>query len=561
MRRILPAAPLLAGAAALALIACQAPEPPAQDQAAPDMSQQSDIKDRLAEYAPFTLTTDMSALTEKQRQMIPLLIDAAKEMDALYWKQAYGDKEALLAKADDPDLRRFLEINYGPWDRLSDNEPFMEGVGPKPKGANFYPVDMTREEFDAACAASEEKAKALKDLYTIVRRDAQGGLEAVPYSKAFADGLTRAAGKLREAAKLAEDPGLKKYLELRADALLSDDYRPSDFAWMEMKDNGVDIVIGPIETYEDQLYGYKASFEAYVLVKDKEWSERLSRYIAMLPDLQKGLPVPDEYKKETPGTESDLNAYDALYYAGDCNAGAKTIAINLPNDEEVQLSKGTRRLQLKNAMRAKFDKIMVPIADRLIAEDQRSHVTFDAFFANTMFHEVAHGLGIKNTIDGKGTVREALKDRAGSLEEGKADVLGLYMVTQLIKKHELGDADVRDNYVTFLAGIFRSVRFGAADAHGRANMARFNFFKQMGAFSRDEATGTYRVDFDRMEAAMNALSEKILTFQGNGDYEGVGAFMEEMGVIGPELQAGLDSLSSAGIPVDIVFEQGMQALR
>jgi len=296
-------------------------------------------------------------------------------------------------------------------------------------------------------------------------------------------------------------------------------------------------------------------------VKDKEWSQRLMKYIAMLPELQKGLPVADAYKKETPGTGSDLNAYDALYYAGDCNAGAKTIAINLPNDEEVQLSKGTRRLQLKNAMRAKFDKIMVPIADRLIAEDQRSHVTFDAFFANTMFHEVAHGLGIKNTIDGKGTVREALKDRAGALEEGKADVLGLYMVTQLVKKGELGDADVRDNYVTFLAGIFRSVRFGAADAHGRANMARFNFFKQMGAFSRDEATGTYRVDFDKMEAAMNALSEKILTFQGDGDYEGVGAFMEEMGVIGPELQDSLDSLSEAGIPVDIVFEQGMQVLR
>jgi len=556
MRRTLPVAALFLGVAALTSAGCQAPEQqpaqqPAQDAAAPDMS---------SKYASFTLTTDMGALSGKEREMIPLLIDAAKEMDALFWMQAYGDKEALLASTQDPELRRYLEINYGPWDRLDDNKPFMEGVGDKPAGANLYPTDMTREEFDAACSASDETAKRLKDLYTIVRRDDQGGLEAVPYSTAFADGLARAADKLRAAAALAEDPGLKRYLELRAEALVTDDYRDSDFAWMDMKDNGIDIVIGPIETYEDQLYGYKASFEAYVLVKDKEWSRKLARYIAMLPDLQKGLPVPDEYKKETPGTGSDLNAYDALYYAGDCNAGAKTIAINLPNDEEVQLSKGTRRLQLKNAMRAKFDKIMVPIADRLIAEDQRKHVTFDAFFANTMFHEVAHGLGIKNTIDGKGTVREALKDRAGALEEGKADVLGLYMITQLVKNKELGDADVRDNYVTFMAGIFRSVRFGAADAHGRANMARFNFFKQMGAFSRDETTGTYRVDFDRMEAAMNALSEKILTFQGNGDYAGVGAFMDEMGVIGPELQAGLDSLSSAGIPVDIVFEQGMQVL-
>jgi hypothetical protein len=271
--------------------------------------------------------------------------------------------------------------------------------------------------------------------------------------------------------------------------------------------------------------------------------------------------VEARYKTETPGSDSDLNAYDAVYYAGDANAGSKTIAINLPNDEQVQLRKGTRRLQLKNAMRAKFDKILVPVADVLIAEDQRKHVTFDAFFSNVMFHEVAHGLGIKNTLTGKGTVREALKEQASSLEEGKADVLGFYMVTKLHEKGELGDANLMDNYVTFLAGIFRSVRFGASSAHGRANMAAFNYFQDRGAFSRDEGSGTYRVDFAKMTEAMNALSAQILRYQGDGDYAGVTTFNRDMGVIRPTLAADLAKLAAAGTPVDIVFEQGMTVLQ
>ncbi|MCH8251295.1 MAG: Zn-dependent hydrolase, partial [Planctomycetes bacterium] len=259
-------------------------------------------------------------------------------------------------------------------------------------------------------------------------------------------------------------------------------------------------------------------YEAYVLIKDQAWSKRLAHYAQFLPALQRDLPVPAAYKQETPGTDSDLNAYDVIYYAGDCNAGSKTIAINLPNDEEVQLKKGTRRLQLKNAMRAKYDKILVPIADMLIAPEQRKHVTFDAFFANTMFHEVAHGLGIKATLSGQGTVRQALRDQASALEEGKADVLGIYMATTLLEKNETTGGSVMDHYVTFMAGIFRSVRFGAASAHGRANMLRFNFFKKMGAFSRDSASGTYRVIESKMREAVRALSSKILRLQGDGDY-------------------------------------------
>jgi len=551
-------------ALALALPACQQEQETAPPAAGDEMGAAADMADEasqlLDKYTTVELTTDMSLLNDKQRQMIPLLIDAAKEMDAIFWEQAYGDKDLLLDSIEDPDLRRFAEINYGPWDRLDGNEPFVPGAGAKPLGANLYPRDLTREEFEAAASESAERAERLKSLYTLIRRTPEEGLTAVPYSEAYREHLERASGKLQEAAALADEPGLKKYLELRAKALLSDDYQASDRAWMDMKDNHLDIVIGPIETYEDQLFGYKAAYEAYVLVKDLEWSKKLARYASFLPELQKGLPVPEAYKQEEPGTDSDLNAYDVIYYAGDCNAGSKTIAINLPNDEQIQLERGTRRLQLKNAMWAKFDKILVPISDMLIAEDQRQHVKFDAFFDNTMFHEVAHGLGIKNTITGKGTVREALQDQASALEEGKADVLGLYMITKLHEKGELGDSDLKDNYVTFLASIFRSIRFGASSAHGRANTARFNFFAKMGAFTRDAATGTYRVDFDKMTEAMNALSEKILEFQGDGDRDGVAAFMDEMGVIGTVLQGDLDSLSTAGIPVDIVFDQGMSVL-
>jgi hypothetical protein len=504
-------------------------------------------------YAPVTLSADLKGLSEKERTMVSLLIDAAKIMDDLFWQQAYpGDRAALLAGLKDAETRRFAEINYGPWDRLAGNAPFVPGVGAKPPGAGFYPLDMTKEEFERANLAGS------RSEYTVLQRDAKGQLAVVPYSQRWRDELGRAATLLEQAAGLADDEGLRNYLKLRANALRTDDFRASDRAWLDMKDNRLDVVIGPIETYEDKLFGYKAAFEAYVLVKDLEWSQRLARYAAMLPTLQRGLPVPDAYKSESPGTDSDLNAYDVIYYAGDCNAGSKTIAINLPNDEQVQLEKGTRRLQLKNAMRAKFDAIMVPIAGELIAPEQRKHVTFDAFFANTMFHEVAHGLGIKNTVNGRGTVRDALKELGSGIEEGKADVLGLYMVTRLQQQGEL-DGALEDFYVTFLAGIFRSVRFGAASAHGQANMVRFNFFADRGAFTRD-AQGYYRVDMPAMRRAVDELSGVLLKLQGDGDYAGVQKLGDELGVLRPQLQADLDRLSSRAIPVDVAFTQGKSVL-
>jgi hypothetical protein len=545
--------------ALLAMTGCQQAESPAPAEP-PEIAVEQALEatpeapSRFDIYATVRLTADLGHLSDRQRQMIPLLIEASEIMDELYWLQAYGDKQPLLDSIEDPAMRRFADINYGPWDRLAADQPFVEGAGPKPLGAQFYPPDMSKEEFEAWDQEGKD------GLYTLIKRNENGGLELLPYSQAYAPQLQKAAALLQDAAELAEDEEFANYLRMRATAIVTDDFQASDMAWMDMKNNAVELVIGPIETYEDLLFGYRASYESYVLIKDLEWSERLARFAKYLPELQTGLPVPDAYKQEMPGSDADLNAYDVVYYAGHSNAGSKTIAINLPNDEEVQLAKGTRRLQLKNAMLAKYNQILVPIAETLIAEDQRQHITFDAFFGNTMFHEVAHGLGIKNTLDGENLVRHALKDHASAIEEGKADILGLYMVQKLREKGEITEGVVMDNYVTFLAGIFRSIRFGATSAHGRANMIRFNFFEQAGAFSRDDESGAYRVNLEEFEQAARDLSNRLLMLQGDGDYAAVDAFVAAMGNVGPQLQADLDRLAMASIPVDIVFEQGAGVL-
>ncbi|TKC02101.1 dipeptidyl-peptidase 3 family protein [Pedobacter cryotolerans] len=509
------------------------------------------VDNRLKIYEKVKLTTNLNALSVSERKVLPLLIEAAKIMDELFWKQAYPQRDSLLNAIKDEKTKQFVMINYGPWDRLNGDKPFVAGIGAKTLNGTFYPAGMTKEQLEK----SDVKDKF--GLYSVIRTE-QDQLISVPYHVIYATELQRASSLLKQAALLTDDASFKKYLNLRADALVTDNYKASDLAWLDMKTNGLDIIIGPIENYEDKLFNARAAFESYVLVKDKEWSKRLAKYVAMLPELQRGLPVDAKYKKEVPGTDSELNAYDVVYYAGDCNAGSKTIAVNLPNDEEIQQQKGTRRSQLKNAMQAKFDKILVPIAKELIDAEQQKYIKFDAFFANVMFHEVAHGLGIKNTITGKGTVRSALKEQYSWLEEGKADILGLYMVTGLLQKGEL-TGDIKEYYTTFMAGLLRSVRFGASSAHGKANMQCFNYFKEQGAFQRT-AKGTYKVDFDKFATAMNGLGNLIITLQGNGDRLAVENAQKAKGIIAPELQADLDRLSKKGIPVDIVFDQGVDVL-
>jgi len=518
------------------------------------METKSELQKKADEFIEVELTSDISHLTDNQKEMLGYLFEAGKLMEDIFWQEAYGNKEDLCNSITDPAAKEFLKINFGPWERLNANISFIEGIGAKPLGANFYPVDMTKEEFEALDA--EDKTS----IYTIIRRNEEGALYTIPYHEAFKEETDKAIELIKKAAALAKDEGFKKYLKLRVKALETDDYYESDVAWMEMKSNDIDFVVGPIENYEDALYGCKAAHESFILIKDHTWSEKLEKFAALLPQFQKDLPVPAEYKTETPGSDSDLGAYDAVFYAGDCNAGSKTIAINLPNDEQVRLDKGSRKLQLKNSMQAKFDKILVPISNIVIDESQRKHIKFDAFFENTMFHEVAHGLGMSSTIDGSTTVREALQSYYTSIEEGKADILGLYVVTKLYEMGELSSGEVMDNFVTFMAGIFRSARFGIASSHGKANMMRFYFFQEKGAFTRDEATGTYKVDFDKMKAAMDELTQKILIIQGDGNYEEAKAWVEADGKIKEVLQKDLDRINAAGIPRDIRFKQGKEIL-
>ncbi|HVP12712.1 MAG TPA: Zn-dependent hydrolase [Phycisphaerae bacterium] len=521
---------------------------------------QLSMADRVRQYATVTLTSDLRGVTPSERRMIPLLIEASEQMDQLFWLESYGDKAELLRWISNADTRRFVEINCGPWDRLNENKPFLPGIGPKPDGANFYPHDMTKREFEDHIAQNPADEKAFKNEYTVIRRDKTGRLIAIPYHEAFAAQTQTAAAKLREAAALADDPAMKTYLNLRAEALLTDNYRDSDLAWLDVKNNNIDCTIGPIEHYEDGLFGYKTSHGAGVMIKDRQWSQRLDRYTALLPGLQRGLPVPDAYKTETPGNASDLGAYDAVFCAGDNNAGPKGIAVNLPNDETIQLTKGARRMQFKNIIRAKFENILSPIADKMISPDQRQHVTFDAFFEDVMFHEVAHGLGIKNTVNGKGPVRVALREQFAALEESKADMVGLHMIAELRRQGQLTDGELLDNYVTYLADTSRLVRFGATDAYGQTTAMVFNFLKERGAFTRDAKSGTYRVDLDKAPAAVDALVAKLITLQGDGDYEGTKSFMAKMGKLDKQLDADLERIRKADIPVDLVFEQGTSVL-
>ncbi len=531
---------------ALTIFACANPQK--------KTDKKSEIQNKVDEYASFKLTTDVSVLTPAEKELLPYLFETAQIMDEIFWRQTYGDRNQLANYSSDSALQKFLNINYGPWDRLDNNKPFVDGIGEKPAGATFYPLDMSKAEFEAWNQADKTS------LYTVIIRDSTSSLLTVPYHEFYKDQIIQAAGLIKKAAEIADNPEFKRYLSLRAEALLTDDYYQSDLAWLDMRTGNLDFVVGPIESYEDQLFGYKASYEAYILVKDLAWSKRLERFAALLPELQKQLPCEPAYKNEQPGTDSDMNAYDVVYYAGDCNAGSKTIAINLPNDERVRTEKGSRKLQLKNAMQAKFDQILLPIAELVIDPEQRKYVKFDAFFENTMFHEVAHGLGMGMTVNGNQTVRDALKESYTSIEEGKADILGLWCVYKLNEMGELKDKDLMENLVTFTAGIFRSVRFGAASAHGKANMISFNYLSEKGAFSRNPDTGTYRVDFEKMKQAMIDLANQNLVLEGNGDYLNATKLISEKGIIQDQLKQDLDRIATAGIPRDIVFEQGLKTL-
>lgn len=515
--------------------------------------QESPMKAKVEEYAHVELKSDLvNGLNEKEKELVKIFFQVGEITDNLFWKQTFGDK-SVLDTITDSYAKEFAMIQYGAWDRLDNNKPFLPGYGEKLDVCNYYPHDITSEEFDAL----EDENK--NSWYTVIRRNDDGSLKSVWYHDEYADEIGRICSLLEKAVTLAEDPGLKNYLEKRIEAFKTDDYLESDLAWMDMKDSKVDFVTGPIESYDDMFRETKASYESFILLKDEARSKDLAKFVSMLPALQKELPCEPEYKTFVPGTSSDLNVYDAVFYAGDCNAGSKTIAINLPNDERVHAMKGTRRLQLRNSMKAKFDKILMPIGELVVTPEQQKYLNFDAFFWNVTFHEVAHGLGVKQTINTNESVDAMMGTEKTSWEEAKADILGLFMVTKLVEMGEITNITAEDAITTYIAGILRSVRFGAASSHGKANMMCFNYMEKAGAFTRN-AQGQYVIDFQKAKDAMNGWASLILKTQGDGNVEFATKYREENGGITPALQADLDRINSAGIPRDITFIQGEKIL-
>ena len=505
------------------------------------------LKEKVESYAVVEVKSPLyDALSENDKKIVGLFRQAAEIMDGLFWKQTFGDKAKIEALPDGY-AKTYAMINYGAWDHLDDNKPFIEGYGEKPLGCQYYPQDMTMEEWEAF----DDPDKL--SLYTVIRRDENGGLKTVWYRDEYKEELEKVCALLEEAAALTENEGMRTYLAERIKAFRTDDYLASDMAWMDMKDCNMDLVIGPIENYDDHLFEAKAAYECFILLKDETRSANLAKYVALLPTLQTMLPCPEEYKTFVPGTSSDLNVYDAIYYAGDCNAGSKTIAINLPNDERVHAAKGARRLQLYNSMMAKFDKILAPIGEILMTPDQQQYLSADAFFWNVTFHEVAHGLGVKETVNGKGSVDEAMGSEKTTWEEAKADILGLFMVNRLIDMGEISDITKEESIATFIAGIVRSVRFGSASSHGKANMMCFNFMEDNGAFTRN-AEGRYVVDFEKAAEAIDAWAALILETQATGNLEFAQKYSAENASIREALAAEVARVNEAGIPRDIVFD-------
>ena len=505
------------------------------------------LKEKVESYAVVKVDSPLyDALSENDKKIVGLFRQAGEIMDGLFWKQTYGDKAEIEALPDGY-AKAYAMINYGAWDHLDDNKPFIEGYGEKPLGCQYYPLDMTMEEWEAF----DDPDKL--SLYTVIRRDENGALKTVWYRDEYKEELEKVCALLEEAASLTTNEGMRTYLTERVKAFRTDDYLASDMAWMDMKDCNMDLVIGPIENYDDHLFEAKAAYECFNLLKDEKRSANLAKYVGLLPELQKMLPCPAEYKTFVPGTSSDLNVYDAIFYAGDCNAGSKTIAINLPNDERVHAAKGARRLQLYNSMMAKFDKILAPIGEVLVVPEQQKYLTAEAFFWNVTFHEVAHGLGVKQTVNGKGTVDAAMGSEKTTWEEAKADILGLFMVNKLIEMGEITDITKEEAVATFIAGIVRSVRFGSASSHGKANMMCFNYMEDNRAFSRN-ADGRYVVDFDKAAAAIDSWAALILETQATGNFEFAQKYAAENASIRPALAAEVEKVNGAGIPRDIVFD-------
>jgi hypothetical protein len=523
--------------------------------AATQMEDLMTVKEQLRKFAPVKIQVPGSLLDENQKKLVDELVRAADYMDQIFLRQVYDGnlelREKLAhSKGKRKVLSEYFDVNFGPFDRLNKNEPFIEGVLPKPAGANFYPGDMSKEEFLDWIKKNPADKTAFESSFTVIKRK-DGRLVAIPYSEEYRDLLVPAAAHLRNAATYTENASLKKYLNSRAGAFLSNDYYQSDVDWVRLKDHDIEVVIGPYEVYEDSLFGYKAAFEAFVTRVDPKESERLAKVVAYLDELESHLPIAEEYKGIGRSLESPIIVAQEIYTAGDTKAGIQTLAFNLPNDEKVRNEEGSKKVMLKNVQEAKFKKILVPIARKVLSAQDAKDVDFEAFFAHTLLHEVSHGIGPGEIIKKgkKTTVNRELKDLYSVIEEAKADTLGVYNNIYLIEKGLYPKGFENGLWPTYLAGMFRSVRFGINQAHGGGNAIQFNYLIEKGAVEYDDASGLYSINREKIAMAIKELATELLMIEARGDYDGAKKFVEKYRKMPDIMKASLEKLGS--VPVDI----------
>jgi hypothetical protein len=521
-----------------------------------------ELAKKARRFSPTVLTANTSRLSAKDRKALMKIIEAAKLVDPLFLRQVWSGNEALRQKLEadksiaGPQRLHYFLINDGPWSRLDKNEPFIDGVPrEKPLGANYYPEDMTKEEFNkwVEGLSEEEKHKATGFFY-LIRRGDDGKFKTVPYSEAYAEFLVPAAKLLREAADLTSNETLKNFLTQRADAFASDDYYASDVAWMDLN-APIDVTIGPYETYEDELFSYKAAFEAYVTLRDDAESAKLAKFSQYLQELENNLPLDPQYRNPKLGAASPIRVVNEVFSSGEGNSGVQTAAFNLPNDERVVKEKGSKRVMLKNVQQAKFDKTLIPISRVVLGSSQQAMLSFDSFFTHILAHELMHGLGPHNiTVNGEQTtVRKQLKELYSTIEEAKADITGLWALQYLIDKGVLDRSLERSLYTTFLASAFRSVRFGITEAHGRGIALQFNYLVDEGAIKINEQSETFSIDSAKIKDAVRKLSGEILTLQAEGSYDKAKALLEKYAVIRPPMQRALDRLKDVPVDIEPIF--------
>jgi len=550
-------------ALALTIISCSEKQNPQKDSEEVTM-----LKEKIAKFVPVEIKYDESLLTDREKVVLEKLYRASKIIDELFLEQVYIEnnqiKSDLISKISNksilskqPELKLQFElfnIMFGPFDRLEDNKPFI-GKNTKPLGANFYPVDMSKEEFEKWMKDNPKDEKAFTSEFTIIRRE-DDKLIAIPYSEFFKDKLTAASNLLKEAAEYSDNPSLKKYLRSRAAAFLSNDYYQSDMDWMDVKDNNIEVVIGPYEVYEDAMFNYKAAFESFVTIKDPVESKKLEVFAKYLNDIEKNLPLDDKHKNYTRGSESPIVVANEVFTAGDTKAGVQTLAFNLPNDERVRQAKGSKKVMLKNVHEAKFEKLLKPIAEIVLDPEQLNEVTFDAFFNHTLMHEMSHGVGpgfIK--VNGKDTeVKKELKETYSTMEECKADILGMYNNIFMIEKGVYPKESEKQVWVTFLAGAFRSMRFGIGEAHGGGNAIIYNYLLEKGGYAYDEGTQKVKVDFEKIYPALKELCNLVLTIQAEGNYQGAKDLIAKYAVNSPTIETLRKKLDTLPVDIKPVFE-------